>query len=455
MKRYLIALSLLVVAGAAAQAKEHPGKAYIEKNGYGGPATCEAQECHPGSARKFLDTVHWKHASPVTNVDNLEPGKEYGMKNRIYTMCNGNDIVNNLKEIPPNPKTGKTKFTGCNTCHPGDHIRDVGSTGKEAEAAIDCLLCHSSGYDFRQRKPFKDGKGRVVMGQDRSVKAAMAVGKPGVKNCMVCHESAGGGVLIKRGFSFTRETDVHAGKGMVCVDCHGAKDHKIPTGFDPNNWANDGVRVACADCHGEKPHADEDTNRHVARIACQACHIPRTGGAVAKDFTRWTQGEDGFFEPTTLRMEANETTPVYAWYNRTVANTPTFIGPKGSRGDRQSRIYPFKLYEGKAYFDRKTGTLLSMDFAPPMATGNTLAGVASAAKTLGIKEYDPVPGWQTIYFGSSHLVTKEKALSCANCHAPNGALNFKSLGYTDEEIRKLTSAALYFDKMAEKQKEDW
>jgi hypothetical protein len=34
-------------------------------------------------------------------------------------------------------------------------------------------------------------------------------------------------------------------------------------------------------------------------------------------------------------------------------------------------------------------------------------------------------------------------------------LNFKSLGYTDEEIRKLTSASLYFDKMAEKQKENW
>ena len=29
-----------------------------------------------------------------------------------------------------------------------------------------------------------------------------------------------------------------------------------------------------------------------------------------------------------------------------------------------------------------------MDFAPPMATGDTLAGVASAAKTLGIKEYE-------------------------------------------------------------------
>ncbi|MBI5420411.1 MAG: hypothetical protein HZA60_10000 [Deltaproteobacteria bacterium] len=213
--------------------------------------------------------------------------------------------------------------------------------------------------------------------------------------------------------------------------------------------------MVCVDCHGEKPHADEDYDRHTARIACQTCHIPRTGGASAKDFTRWTQGSDGFYEPTTLRMEANETAPVYAWYNRSVVNTPSFIGPKGSREDNESRIYPFKMYEGKAYFDRKTGQLLAMDFALPMATGDTLAGIASAAGTSGIENFDPIPGWQTVYFGSSHLVTKEKALGCTSCHAPNGVLNFKALGYTDEEVRKLTSAEIYFDKMVLKQKEGW
>jgi hypothetical protein len=52
-------------------------------------------------------------------------------------------------------------------------------------------------------------------------------------------------------------------------------------------------------------------------------------------------------------------------------------------------------------------------------------------------------------------VTKEKALSCANCHAQNGVLNFRALGYSGEETRKLTSAGIYFDKMAERQKEEW
>jgi hypothetical protein len=462
MTRLSIVAALLGVALAATAsiASEHPGKESLEKSGYKGPETCE--ECHPGTAAAFLGTVHWKHASKVTNVEGLDPKKEYGMKNRIYVMCNGNDLVNNLKEIPKSPETGKTKFTGCNTCHPGNHLSDVGSTGPEAEKAIDCLVCHSSDYDFRQRKAFKDDKGRIVMGQDRSTKAALAIGKPTVKNCMVCHEAAGGGVVIKRGFSFTKDTDAHAAKGMVCVDCHKAKKHLMPTGTDPNNWANDGVLLSCADtsCHGLKPHKDADLNRHTARIACQTCHIPRTGGAFAKDFTVWEQSADKFYEPTTLKKEANETTPVYAWYNGTVKNTPHFIGPKGEKKDSKSRITPFKIFQGKAFYDKKSGQLLSMDFAPPMSNGDTRAGVASAARTLGMKDPEgvaknAVPGWQTIYFGSNHLVTKTKALFCANCHAPNGVLNLKELGYTDQEILKLNSPELYMKKLAEKQKQEW
>jgi hypothetical protein len=451
---------LWAAVATAAVAGEHPGAESLAKTGYQGPQTCE--ECHPGTAAAFLTTVHWKHASHVSNVEGLDAKVEYGMQNRIYVMCNGNDLVNNLKEIPKSPETGKTKFTGCNTCHPGNHLSDVGSSGKEAENAIDCLICHSSAYDYSKRKPYKDAKGQVVMGQDRSTKAALAIGKPSVKNCMTCHEAAGGGVVVKRGFAFNKETDAHAAKGMVCVDCHKAKDHRIPSGTDPNNWANDGLMVGCADvsCHGAAPHKDQDLNRHTARIACQTCHIPRTGGAWAKDFTVWEQGADKFYEPTTLKKEANETTPVYAWYNGTVKNTPHFIGPKGERGDGKSRITPFKIFQGKAYFEKESGKLLSMDFAPPMANGDTRAGVASAARTMGMKNpekvaAEAVPGWQTIYFGSNHLVTRSKALGCANCHAPNGVLNWRDLGYGEQEVRKLTSPELYMKKLAEKQKEEW
>lgn len=445
-----VALALALGAGRAAGA-EHPGNDRIRETGYQGPKTCDA--CHPGAAKAFLGTVHWKHASKVQGVEGVAPGQEYGMKNRIYTFCNGNDVVNDLKQVPEN-KLGKSKFTGCNTCHPGDHVAGVGSTGPEAEAAIDCLMCHSSRYDWSKRKPYRTADGKVAMSQDRSTEAALAVGKPGVKNCMICHESAGGGPLFKRGFAFDAEHDVHAAKGMVCVDCHKAKDHRIPTGFDPNNWANDGVRVACADCHGAKPHHDADYDAHTARIACQTCHITGTGGAVAKDFTKWTEDEDtGFWEPSTIQREPGTARPAYAWFDGGVVNRPHLIGPKGRKDDPKSRIFPFKRYEGRAFYDARTGQLLAMDFAPPTATGDTLAGVASAARTVGLKDPKPVPGWQTIYFASSHLVTRTGALTCDRCHTEGGQLDFEALGYSKAEIarRKLTSAALWFDKLNAKE----
>jgi hypothetical protein len=373
------------------------------------------------------------------------------MKNRVYTFCNGNDVVNQLKAIPN--AAGKTKFAGCDSCHPGDHLSGVGSTGPAAEQAVDCLVCHSSRYDHSKRKPYATSDGRVAMGQDRSVQAAVAVGRPGVKNCMTCHESAGGGPLFKRGFAFDAEHDAHAAKGMVCVDCHAARDHRIPTGFDPNNWANDGVRISCRDCHGDRPHGDADYDAHTARVACQTCHIPATGGAVAKDFTRWTRLDTGFFEPATIQREPSETKPAYAWFDGTVESTPRRIGPRATRASRGAKIHPFKIYEGKAFYDRRTGELLSMDFGPPTANGDALAGVASAARTLGLGKVEPVPGWQTVYFASSHLVTREKALACDDCHAPTGVLDFEALGYSRAEIgrRKLRSAELWFDKLLKKE----
>ena len=438
-----------------ANAKDHAaGKEYILKNGYKGPKTCEV--CHPGVSREILNTVHWKHSSKVSHVENTNPKNEYGMLNREYTMCNGNDIVNNLKEVR-NPE-GKTKFTGCNQCHPGDKINDVGSKGPAAEAAIDCLLCHSTKYDFSKRKVVKLPDGRIKIEQDRTVEAAANIGKPTIKACMFCHDAAGGGVLIKRGLTMQPEHDVHAAKGMVCTDCHKVKNHKFPTGRDPNNWAHDGVFLTCTTgkCHSEKPHKDNELNRHVARIACQTCHIPTTGGSYAKDFTKWEKLSNGFWEPSTLKKEANETRPVYAWYNGTVANQPHFIGPKGSKNDKNSKIYPFKLFQGKAYYNKLDGKLLSMDFAPPMANGDTIAGVASAAKIMGLKKYLPVPGWQTLYFGSNHHVApKKKSLDCLTCHAPNGVLNFRELGYSDKEISRLTNPEIYFDNVLKKQHDEW
>lgn len=48
-----------------------------------------------------------------------------------------------------------------------------------------------------------------------------------------------------------------------------------------------------------------------------------------------------------------------------------------------------------------------------------------------------------------------KALTRTNYHTSNGVLNFKALGYSDKEIKKLTNPKIYFDKLVKKQKEEW
>ncbi len=42
----------------------------------------------------------------------------------------------------------------------------------------------------------------------------------------------------------------------------------------------------------------------------------------------------------------------------------------------------------------------------------------------------------------SHAIRRDGALTCANCHNPNGVLNWKSLGYSDVEIESLTTDPL-------------
>lgn len=42
----------------------------------------------------------------------------------------------------------------------------------------------------------------------------------------------------------------------------------------------------------------------------------------------------------------------------------------------------------------------------------------------------------------SHAIRREGAFTCANCHSRSGILNWKELGYTDEEIESLVESPL-------------
>ncbi|MBF0422450.1 MAG: nitrite reductase [Magnetococcales bacterium] len=197
---------------------------------------------------------------------------------------------------------------GCGQCHIGgnyhpatEKMMPIGDVPESAKQGIDCLVCHADIYDMNQRVVIEDSHGRR-WNQDRSLRSALTVGKPKVDSCLNCHQHNLGGDAFegnraaknlgninerfvhegaKRATPFSPATDVHSAAGMNCLDCHTPQGHKIPRGLQGVDLvANDLPEkpVSCEGCHTASPHLRDVKNRailngHVARLACETCHI--------------------------------------------------------------------------------------------------------------------------------------------------------------------------------------
>ncbi|VFM96965.1 MAG: Cytochrome c554 and c-prime [Candidatus Kentron sp. G] len=245
---------------------------------------------------------------------------------------------------------------GCGQCHiggmygpPTDLMMPLTIKDENRRNAIDCLLCHSRTYDMNQRFVVKDEAG-LRWNQDRGMKAAMGVGKPGAEACLRCHQHNMGGdtyennaaakalgvenprmlhAWSKRGTPYHPEHDVHAAAGMDCLDCHRAVGHKIARGKQGADLvANDlpNVEVSCTQCHSDAPHVRNRQTRamlngHSERIACQTCHITRLqkNSVVLMDWVNPIFHEqEGLWTPDPLLVSGDvRVTAGYLWYNGT------------------------------------------------------------------------------------------------------------------------------------------
>ena len=238
--------------------------------------------------------------------------------------------------------------------------------------------------------------GWPTVAQDRSVAAVLSVGTTDEHNCLRCHEHARTG--YKRGTLFREGYDAHAAlcfddgaggcKKNNCTACHvtldadldgdGLKDvHKFVRGHlvggdlaaadypppapgvapDPA----DPTHLTCTQCHS--PTGDKYSvhgPRHLARIACETCHIPRSAGITYSvygqgghlSFSRNAQGRDT--KVITLdHMIADEDVPgdidadfaayqlkpVLMWFN---GSTSFLAQSLAYRGATNAKIAPFK-----------------------------------------------------------------------------------------------------------------
>ncbi|MEJ2185315.1 MAG: multiheme c-type cytochrome [Gemmatimonadota bacterium] len=259
-----------------------------------------------------------------------------------------------LIKAKPEGKTAELRSEGCGQCHigggygpPSEEMMPVVVRDKRTENGIDCLICHSRSYDMNQRYVIDDGVG-LRWNQDRSMKAAMTVGRPTSQACLRCHQHDMGGDTYpyneaahnlgyehkrllhpdaKRGTPFAPESDVHAAAGMSCLDCHVSVGHKIARGrkgvdLVSNDLPN--VDVSCVGCHTSSPHVANPAvrailNGHTARVACETCHITRLwqDNVVLIDWLnpQWN-AEEGIYVPQALYQTGDMSKAVdYLWLN--------------------------------------------------------------------------------------------------------------------------------------------
>jgi octaheme c-type cytochrome (tetrathionate reductase family) len=441
----------------------------------GSEVTKACLTCHNTAGHQFMKSIHW-----TWEYKNTHTGQVLGKENVVNNFCTN----------------AKGNEGMCAMCH-----TSYNWTGGAAELKdqnnIDCLVCHEQTGTYYKMPPGKGMPSCGVMFEGLKpfdlAKVAQSVARPERQNCGGCHFNGGGGDGVKHGdmdsslINPPRELDVHmAAKGanFPCTQCHLSKQHII-TGSryevhakDTEGTGKPGLRrdvTTCESCHGTAPHPNNaligiKLNGHVAKVACQTCHIPalaRGGVSTIVDWDWRTMGKKKNGEPykdedyvqgngerrhTYWSIKGSftqgetwpgkgELLPYYAWFDGQMryqppdgkldpSKQPIAINSfQGSYNDPNSRIWPFKRMHTVQPYDSVNNTLVYMhlwgedkdalwgnfDFGNAIRAGMEQLGKPYSGQFGFIETYS--------YWPTTHMVApKEQALACAECHARKGRL---------------------------------
>ncbi len=349
---------------------------------------------------------------------------------------------------------------GCAQCHAGYGWEDANFDFTNQEN-IDCLVCHDQTGTY-----VKSNSGLPSSDVDL-LAVAQSVANPTRSNCGGCHFNGGGGNAVKHGdldgslYFPTENIDIHMGRyDFDCVDCHKTEDHNI-TGRAMSVSVDNNNQVFCTDCHSESVHQDERINAHTDTLACQTCHIPEVAVKQATK-THWdwsTAGDDEKEEDVHhyLKIKGSfiyqrNLKPEYRWYNglaeRYLLGDPIssegatpLNAPKGDIRDPDARIWPFKIHHAKQPYDADLAYLLQpvtsgeggfwneFKWDQALRLGAEVTGLPYSGE-YGFADTD-------MFWPQTHMVApKNRALQCQACHAENGRMDWRALGYDGDPIKQ-------------------
>ena len=311
--------------------------------------------------------------------------------------------------------------------------------------------------------------------------------------CTECHETRGH--LIARG---THTTTIMAndlpGVEVDCVKCHSATPH---AGQGEAGQARDAhlERLACQVCHIPSLHPDNVTRRDFATTEFEAdtgihlyhdeLKLSAPGEGIAYV---WWNGDATFlgnpigdnpngagryrFYTASHRWPEFQDFDYEGWYERVMR-------PLARQG-RPAKIYAMKRFNGRQHIDLGNIGPFGGMFVPYNLPEYYRFGNATQAARLEMDKsmmgmmygllfkhymldrfmsYMAIDGWNTASYADvraghhmeprwlpndamleiSHAIRREGALDCGDCHGPAGVMDWQELGYTDDEIARLSA----------------
>ena len=352
----------------------------------------------------------------------------------------------------------------CGTFHVCRGLRPYDAAADKSN--IDCLACHNAD-DASQLTLVSDSSMGVLAPADSMVRG---IHRPTRENCLKCHANAGGGDGVKRGdLSMATITnadagfDVHMNTGgpdLDCQRCHVFQNHKtIGKGSDlrPTDDTARGSEVSCTTCHTGKEspggHSTAKIDDHVARVACQTCHIPVYAKVATETYRDWRTHHDGSpaddtavsGHPYTEKMA--DQIPAYRFWNRMSDNallgdaadrtynpaTDTWPTSTPSGGVSDGKLYPLKYktaMQPKTTADHRLVALNTYEYLK--GSGNVSTAVQQGLAAMGYPSDEPYEWVLTDTYGLlNHGVSPStQALQCADCHERVDRMDLQGdLGY--------------------------
>jgi len=408
-----------------------PVEGFIQHAGrlldYTGAGTC--LECHTQEVHQFSISNHY-----------LWEGK-FGV---INDFCGYPDI--NFGPSKLTNVSGTLLDGGCATCHAGMGERPSVDNPLNG----DCLTCHAE--EYRRTEVLVGSVWRFVPDRANMPATITIQAEPSRFSCLTCHAYAGGGCNNKRGdmsdalVNPTPDIDVHMGNGMLCTDCHLTQDHQI-AGRGVDLRIDEGIAMRpCTDCHTPDTDHTPEVQQHLARVACQTCHIPTFARSVSTDMFRDYRAAEvndrGLYEPVIIR--GSNVIPAYAFWNGgsgfynfgdPAAPGQALAWPLGDITD--GMLYPFKLHTAMLPQDPVTGALIPAKAGIVFQTGNMDLAIRTGALEAGFNltqgyTFLETTRWMSI---SHEMPPAAQVLQCAACHEATDRVDFSALGYDPVETR--------------------